>query len=395
MNNDNLNHILKCHPIKKTDIVSGKNTTLFDKNGKSFVDFEAGIWCTALGHCNPRINAAITDQMNKAMNLHYELTNSTAENLAADLLELLDFKDGKAVFLCSGSEAVEFSLRIARLISPSSKTLAFSTSYISVFSTSNLRNKELWTQVDFLKCSNCTNKKCSKECSLLENIDFNNIGVFLLESAACGRVAFPPYKLVNFLVNEVRSHGGLVVANEITTGFGRTGEWFGFNHYDIKPDIIAMGKGFGNGYPVSAVAMMNEVACKVENKNFIYDQSHQNDPLGCAVANEVIKIFKEDNMVARSKAIGEFFLSKLKELRSSVSIIKDVKGRGLMLALELSVDNSTEIVFEKMLEKGYFIGTTPYYNLLRFFPALTISENDIISMCDTLKDILLNLSMKK
>jgi acetylornithine/succinyldiaminopimelate/putrescine aminotransferase len=100
-----LKHILQCHPITKTDIISGDNTNLYSKEGKKIIDFEAGIWCTALGHSNSRINAVIVEQINKIMNMHYKLTSDITEVSAVNLLELVHFKDGKAVFLSSGSEA--------------------------------------------------------------------------------------------------------------------------------------------------------------------------------------------------------------------------------------------------------------------------------------------------
>jgi len=86
------------------------------------------------------------------------------------------------------------------------------------------------------------------------------------------------------MAQRVKQADGLIVANEVTTGMGRTGKWFGFQHYDIRPDIVCLGKGLGNGYPVSAVAMGQSIAEKSENSGFRYAQSHQNDPLGCAVA---------------------------------------------------------------------------------------------------------------
>jgi len=391
-----LEHILGCHPIIKTDIIRGKNTDLFTKDGEKIIDFEAGIWCTALGHNNPRINTVMVEQTKKIMHVHYKLTNEVAETLAINLLKQFHFQDGKAVFLSSGSEAVELSMRISRLASNRSKMLTFSNSYLSAYSnTSFLRDKNSWTQIDFLRCSNCTRENCTSECPMLENIDFNNIAAFVLEpGSSCGRVLFPPCKLVSFLASEVKGHGGLIVVNEVTTGFGRTGKWFGFNHYDLRPDIVALGKALGNGYPISSVVMKKEIANQVEMKNFGYAQSHQNDPLGCAIANEVINIFREDNMIGRSKNMGEFFLNQLKQLQGSSPIVKEARGRGLMLALELNVNNATKIICERMLEKGYFIGTTPAWNVLRFYPALTISKEDILGMCEALKDVLLQIEIE-
>ena len=391
-----LNHILHCHPIIKTDIVRAENTNLFDKEGKKFIDFEAGIWCTALGHSNERINTVMIAQIKNIMHIHHKLTNNISENLAVNLIDLLDFKDGKAVFLSSGSEAVQLSMRLANLVSNRSKILCFSNSYLSAYSNTSIpRDKTLWAELDFCQCSNCSNEECVSNCSILKNINFNEISAFVLEPAACGRVLFPSYKLVKFLSYNVKKNGGIIIVNEVTTGFGRTGEWFGYNYYDVNPDIVALGKSLGNGYPISAVVMKSEIAHEVESKNFIYAQSHQNDPLGCAVANEVINIFKEDNMIARSKYMGEFFMSELKKIKNRSSLVKDARGRGLMLAIELNTPNITEIICGKMLERGYFIGTTPSYDVLRFYPALTISEAEIISMCEALAEILEELESSK
>jgi acetylornithine aminotransferase len=154
---------------------------------------------------------------------------------------------------------------------------------------------------------------------------------------------------------------------------------------------VALGKSLGNGYPVSAVVMNSYIANQVEAKDFIYKQSHQNDPFGCATANEVLNIFKEEHMVERSFQIGEFFMNQLLEIQKTCSCVKDVRGRGLMLALELSIDNVVEQIAEKMLDKGFFIGTVPQSNVLRFSPALTISKQDIANMCTCLKSLFIDL----
>ncbi len=382
-----LNHILACHPIIKTDIIKGNNAYLFDSDGNKIIDFESGMWCTALGHNNSKINEVISQQAGKIINTHFKLSGDVSQVLAINLLGLLNFNDGKAVFLSSGSEAVEFGIRISKLISQNHKILTFSTSYLSAFPTTSLpRNENLWIQIDFLQCNNCTKTKCTTECKVLKHINFNTISTFVLEpGSSSGRVLFPPDRLVKFLSENVKKHGGYVVVNEVTTGFGRTGEWFGHNHYEINPDIVVLGKALGNGYPVSAVIMTDKIASEVEGKKFSYAQSHQNDPLGCVIANEVIRIFKEENIIQNSREKGEFFLYQLHDIKSSCSVVKDIRGRGLMIAVELSIPNSAELIFEKMLNKGYFIGTTPAWNVLRFFPPLTISKDDIIKMCKELR----------
>ena len=152
----------------------------------------------------------------------------------------------------------------------------------------------------------------------LKEIPFDKIGAFVFEpgGSGIGFVHFPPRPLVEAIAGRVRASGGLIVANEITTGIGRTGKWFGFQHYDIQPDIVALGKGLGNGYPVSAVAVREETAEKLERGGFHYVQSHQNDPLGCAIAREVIAALHEEKLIERGAELGAYFLEGLREIQT-------------------------------------------------------------------------------
>ncbi|NIS15912.1 MAG: aminotransferase class III-fold pyridoxal phosphate-dependent enzyme, partial [candidate division Zixibacteria bacterium] len=108
----------------------------------------------------------------------------------------------------------------------------------------------------------------------------------------------------------------------------------GFQHYDINPDIVSMGKGLGNGYPVSAIAMTPEIIEHLNKISFYYYQSHQNDPLGCAVARAVINILQEEKIIEKSNTVADYFFDKLQELKQKYSIIQEIRGRGLMFAIE-------------------------------------------------------------
>lgn len=165
---------------------------------------------------------------------------------------------------------------------------------------------------------------------------------------------FPPKQLVHAIAERVKQAGGLLMANEITTGMGRTGRWFGFQHYDIQPDIVALGKGLGNGYPVSAVAMRQDIAEKLEAGGFHYAQSHQNDPLGCAVAQEVIAVLREGNWVERGNNVGGEFLERLKQSAEKHGMVKEARGRGMLLGLELYPREifSATTAYRALLDKG-------------------------------------------
>ena len=386
-----MEHILKCHDFIKDDIVRGDNCYLYDKNNKRYVDFESGIWCTVVGHNNPRINKKITEQINKVTHLGYRFTNHVAEDAAISLLDTVSEKDGKCVFLSSGSEAVEFGITIAKLITGRDSLLALSDSYLGAYGSAGMKYGD-WIEIDLDKCLKCPETQCLRDCENLKNINNHEIAAFVFEPGSrSGKVKFPPQKLIDLVVKEVKNSNGLIVVNEVTTGFGRTGKWYGYNHYGIRPDITAIGKGLGNGYPVSAVVMKSEIGRELEKSKFRYVQSHQNDPLGCAIADEVIKIIREDDLVNRSHKLGNKFIGLLKELKNRFSFVKEVRGRGLMIALEIAEANdnfNVELIFNEMLKRGFIIGFKPDANLIRFLPPLTIEESEIENNARELNGVL-------
>jgi acetylornithine aminotransferase len=226
----------------------------------------------------------------------------------------------------------------------------------------------------------------------LSDIPFERIGGFIFEpgGSGIGFVKFPPKTLVREIVQRIQQARGLIAVNEVTTGMGRTGKWFGFQHYDIEPDIVSLGKGLGNGYPVSAVAMKREIAQKLEASEFHYVQSHQNDPLGCSIAREVIATFREEAWVERGNEKGEYLLEGLKQLGKKHNVVKEARGRGMLLALEFHPRQglSAAAACHALLEEGFLLGYYSAGNILRFDPALTIEEEDITNLLECLDDIL-------
>lgn len=381
-----MNHILKSHDIVKTDFVRGENCYLYDHQGKRYIDFESGCWCTALGYNNSRINQVMKTQIEKVIHLGTRYPNNLAEDAAIDVLDIVGIGNGKCVFLSSGSEAVEFGVQTARRITGKPLLLTFSNSYLGAYGSAGRKSNDEWQLFDWNLCKNTNPCGCWKE------IPFARLGGFVFEPGGSGTesVKFPSEQLVWDISQRVKQEGGLLVVNEITTGMGRTGKWFGFQHYDIQPDIVAIGKGLGNGYPVSAVAMKQEVAEKLETNEFHYVQSHQNDPLGCSIAKEVISILRTDNWVERGNAIGTYFIEGLKQLGEKHDIVKEARGRGMLLALEFcSHENfSAASAYRALFEEGFLVGYYPERNFLRFDPSLTTEKEDIKRLLECMDDIL-------
>ena len=389
------NHVLRCsgYELVKKDIIRAQDCYLFDAHGRRYVDFEAGVWCTALGHNHPRINQTIQTQIERIVHIGYRYTNDAVEEAADELLATVPLSKGKCVFLSSGSEAVEFGVQIARRITGKSLLLTFSDTYLAAYGSAGRKKQEEWYCFDWHACIACSySNECDQECCHLRKIPFESIGGLVFEpGSTSGLVKFPPTQLVQTMASLVKQRRGIVVINEVTTGMGRTGTWYGFQHYKLQPDIIAVGKGLGNGYPVSAVAMAHDIADQLESSAFRYAQSHQNDPLGCAVAKEVISVIREDGLVERSNRVGTHFLHKLKNFKKQYDIVKEVRGRGLMIAIEFEERFSLNSVYYNLLERGFIVGYKPAANLLRFYPPLTIKEEDITQLIENLDRILEDL----
>jgi acetylornithine/N-succinyldiaminopimelate aminotransferase len=375
-----MSHILECYEIVKTDFVRAENCSVYDSRGKRYVDLEAGCWAAVLGHNPARIQRVIQEQSMTLTHIGKRYPNQMVEQAAVDVLGITGLAGGKCIFLSSGSEAVEFGVRAARRISGKTLCLTFTNSYLAAYGSAGAKSGDEWRILDW------SGLESGDIDEFLKDIPFEKIGAFIFEpgGSGIGFVHFPPQPLVEAIARRVRKSGGWIVANEITTGIGRTGKWFGFQHYDIQPDIVAMGKGLGNGYPVSAIALRSAAAEALEHGGFHYAQSHQNDPLGCAIAREVIAALREEKLIERGAELGAFFLEGLREIQKKRPLVKEARGRGMLLGLELQPREEMPVsrVYRALLENGYLAGYYSAGNLLRFDPSLTIEREDLAGFLD-------------
>ena len=390
-----MSHVLRCsgYDLVLTDIVQGQGCFLYDVDGNRYTDFEAGVWCLSLGHNHPRISAALRRQMERVSHLGYRCTAEIVEAAATTVLATLGMGSGKCVFLSSGSEAVEFGVQITRRITGRPLLLTLTDTYLAAYGSAGRRTQDEWFFFDWSVCAHCTKaEECDPACRYLSQIPLERIGGLVFEPGnSGGTVRLPPRALVRNLAGMVRTQDGLIVVDEVTTGVGRTGAWYGFNHYGIEPHIVALGKGLGNGYPVSAVAMSAKIAADLQEGGYRYAQSHQNDPLGCAVAHEVLATIMEEDLIARSDELGTKLRSELERLGESFRLVKEVRGRGLMVAMELedgAGNSPARLVYQRLLDQAFLVGLKPEANLLRFYPPLIVSEGEIVRLIAGLEGIL-------
>ena len=382
------------HIRKLDDIVEAKNCFIQDSNGNRYIDLESGVWATSLGHCNARVNNIIQSQINKIIHSGFNYSHPIIEKAAQNILEIADLIGGKCEFLCSGSEAVEYAVRIAKTITDKPLMLSFSDSFFGVYGEASKKDSQNNYVYNRLECScHSHNGGCIGECNEFNNIPFDEIGIFLFEpGSSSGLVRFPSQKLIDKIAKKITENNGIIVANEITTGIGRTGKWFGFQHYNIQADIVAMGKGLGNGYPVSAVIISENIAKELENKSFLYSQSHQNDPLGASVANEVITIIKENNLLERCNRLSNKLVNQLLEIKNTSAVIKEIRCRGFMIGIELF--KNADFIIDEMFKRGFLLLKRPYAEVIRMDPALTIDEETLDLFVENFKQIIQNIDDK-
>ncbi len=384
------------HDLKLKNITHAKGCFIYDTEGKSYLDMESGVWCTPLGHCHPKIHQALTHQMKNIMHTGYCYAHPIIQDAAKSVLEITGFPEGKCLFLTSGSEAVEVGVKTIKMLSSKPLLLTFSDSFLGSLGSSGTKPDSEWFQFDWSKCAVCPTKAdCDTGCPHFSTIPFENISGFVFEpGSSSGMVRFPPETLIIAIARRIQKDNGFIQINEITTGMGRTGKWFGYMHYDITPDIVSMGKGLGNGYPVSVIAFNKNILYKMEEKGFYHSQSHQNDPLGCVAANAVIQTMKKEKALEKCISNSSYLMEKLMALKQKFSAIKDIRGRGLMMAMEFSetISHDTVVfIYEKILEKGFIIAKRPKLKIFRIDPPLIIERKMMDDFVQAMDDILSEL----
>ncbi|WP_028582079.1 aminotransferase class III-fold pyridoxal phosphate-dependent enzyme [Desulfogranum japonicum] len=381
-----MEHVFFCtgHELKIPNIIESKGLYIYDEQGKGYMDLESGVWCTSLGHNNSEINGIIKKQIYSLTHTGFCYSNEILENSSKSILNVAGFKNGKSVFLCSGSEAIEISIQMAKHLTEKRVSMTLHDSYLGAYSSIIDKSKN-WYLLNWEPCNNCTKiEKCDQSCEVLQKIPKDTSEFIFEPGSSSGFVRFPPKALISNIVQIVRNNGGKIVANEVTTGIGRTGKWFGYQHYDIDPDFIAVGKGIGNGYPVSIALINKSTARELEKKPFHYSQSHQNDPLGASIVYGVIQYIEEKKLIPKAENRGLLLLKQLESLVDN-EIITEVRGRGLMFILDIKNEEITNFLYNGLIERGYIVGNRG--SSLRIDPPLIISEAEIDTFVNALKKI--------
>jgi predicted acetylornithine/succinylornithine family transaminase len=372
-------------------LVRGKGARVWDSQNKEYIDFLAGIGVNALGHSHPAMIEALHTQADKLIHISNIYYNEPQARLAESLSDISGYE--RSFFCNSGLEANEAAIKLARKYGYNQKKkgaiISFSNSFHgrSIASIS-LGGKKLQKGFGPLP-DGFLQLPYNDIDSIEKNINEDTIAVFIEAIQGEGGIIPGSKKFMSRLEELCRKNQALLVFDEIQTGFGRTGKLFGYQHFSVSPDIITLGKALGGGFPIGAVLTSEKIS-----RNFEYGDhgtTFGGNPLACAVANAVIATLFKENLIINAKEKGEYLKSKLQALRN-ISIVKDIRGKGLMAGVELSIPCRPIVM--KMLNEGYLINCTAE-KTLRFLPPLIITETELDGMIETLEGILVAEIQKK
>ena len=371
------NPIIPLYKQSDKFIVKSENCYVYDSENKQYLDFESGDWAANLGHSNSKINQRIKQQVDKLIHDGLRFKNNESEQLSIKLLDQLGLNGGQSVFLNSGSEAVNLGITIAKNLTGKSKVLKMDCSYISAFGHGHISANN--TDLINIPIDNFDE---------ISNLDFSEIAVFVFEPGnSSSLIKYPNTEFIKAIAFEIKKHDGLLMANEVTTGFGRTGKWFGFQYYEYYPDIVSVGKALGNGYPISGVAISSKIAEWFSKSPFRYAQSHQNDALGCAIGLEVINTIEKEDLINQSFEKGEYFKQELNQLQKKhKDYIEDIRARGLMIAIELNSSKNADFLYNQLIDNGFLVGLKE--KTIRFMPPLVIEKKEIDNLIKTIDKII-------
>ncbi|GAU77278.1 aminotransferase class III-fold pyridoxal phosphate-dependent enzyme [Fusibacter sp. 3D3] len=383
------------HPTLDITLVSAKENTFTDDQNRTYLDFESGIWCANIGHNPEPLVQIYTSQSQKLIHHHSYFKNHAVQRLSAQLLAISSFDEGAALFLSSGSEAVLFAITVAKTLLQNAKCVSLENSYLGAYPTM-VSDESDHIQMPFTKCDPKCDENNDIVCECCPHVPdalkyLKEPFIFILELGSQeGKLIFPTQKLIHYIHQKNCIHKGLLVCNEITSGFGRTSEWFAFNHYNLKPHLIALGKGLGNGFPISAILMDQQIYKDPKLMHLKYAQSHQNDPLGAEIAYSATQMIIQNNLIAKSKDISYYFIDRLTQLIHQYSSLVELRGKGLMLGLVCDHSATAIALQQHLLEHQIFVGCVSVHAIVRFFPPMTMSKQEIDILIDKIHLFLAN-----
>ncbi|MFT7033367.1 MAG: acetylornithine/N-succinyldiaminopimelate aminotransferase [Cyclobacteriaceae bacterium] len=371
--------LFNVYPVYPVEIEKAKGCKLWDKEGKEYTDLYGGHAVISIGHSHPHYIKRMKEQLDKLAFYSNSIEIPIQKELAKKLGELSGYEDYH-LFLCnSGAEANENALKVASFETKRSKILA----YKGGFHGRTSGAVAVTDNEKIIAPFNNVHEKVLVEFNDIEGtaqaLKGNDIAAVIIEGIqGVGGVHIPTQELMTELSALCKKHGTMLILDEVQSGYGRSGEFFAHQHFGIKPDIITIAKGMGNGYPIGGVLISPSIEAWFGMLGTTFGGNH----LACAAALAVLEVIEGEKLVENAKSLTAI----QKKLFSKIPGIKEVRGMGLMTALEF--DFPVGPIRKKLVfEHGIFTGSSSNPNVLRFLPPLNVTENEVKLLADCLTKV--------
>ena len=370
-------NLFDVYPLYNVTPTKANGMYIYDEKNEKFLDLYGGHAVISIGHGNSYYIKKLTEQMKKISFYSNAIQNPLQKELAKKLTQYSKCEDYNLFMCSSGAEAIENALKLASFYNKKSRVIAFKNSFhgrtsAAVAVTDNpkiISPLNAQQKVSFIKFNNIDELEFELKKGDVSSIIFESI-------QGVGGLDEPNTEFVQLIRKICDENDICLIADEVQSGFGRTGDFFGFQKHKIKPDIIPMAKGMGNGFPVGGVLINRKIKAKKGMLGSTFGGNH----LACSAVLSVLDTIKEENLIQNSKEMGVYF----KEKFSKINSIKTIKGRGLMLGLEF--DFEVQNLRKKLIfEHNIFTGGSANKKLLRILPPLNINSTQIDLLFDALK----------
>lgn len=390
---------------------SGTGCVLKDVDGNEYIDFSSGIYVTTLGHCHPKISEAVARAASQLMNAH-DFTTPIKTALVEKLAEILPGDLNGFQLYDSGTTAVEAGIRVLRAATGRHETVScfndFHGKTYGAVSLGHIRShvygatrapgahmlprpdtyRPLWTKADG---TIDTDQYLAFYGQYLDRATVGSVAGFVLEPIqGWGGTVMPPDDFFPKVRRFCDERKLLLMADEVLTSWGRTGKWLALEHWGVVPDVVTIGKGFGNGFPVTCVAVREPF--KESFESISASSSYGGNPMACAAALAATEIIEEENLLEYAAHLGDVALRRMQRMKAEHKIIGDVRAKGCLMGIELVKDRDTKapfdeagkLIYQKAFRKG--LAWIPAGHILRMSPPIVMDEATLLKGLDIIDE---------
>ena len=393
-------------------IERGEGMHVWDDKGNRYLDCFGGVLTVSVGHANAAVNRAIREQIEKVSHTSTLYVNKPAAELASKVADIAPGQLNRSFFTNSGSEADETAMLVARLYTGRQEIIALRHAYhgrtmLAMSAAGHSTWRHGGTAVAGIHhavapyCYRCpfgqTYPECGVKCAqdveeVIQTVTSGKIAAFIAEPIlGVGGFIVPPKEYFTEVQKIVKRYGGIFIADEVQTGWGRTGDkWCGIEHWDVEPDVMTFAKGMANGSPIGCTTTTDEISKALPGLTF---STFGGNPVTSAAALATIRYMEEKDLPRNAAVVGAYLRQRLAELQEKYPVIGDVRGMGLMQGIECVEDRKTKVpapkavlkVFEETKKRGVLIGKGGLFgNVIRLGPPLIATKDDIDVLCNAL-----------